>query len=101
MAEPKRRLTWSAQAEDDLLSIWRYGADEWSPKVADEHEETLWRACKRLLKSHELGRSRDELAIGLRSISVDPHVVFYRISPATIEIVRVVHEREDIEMIFY
>ena len=101
MGKPKRRLVWSAEAEADLLSIWRYAAEEWSPTVADEHERTLWRACERLLEKHELGRSRDELIVGLRSILVDPHVVFYRTSPIAIEIVRVVHQREDTEMIFH
>jgi toxin ParE1/3/4 len=101
MAEHKRRLVWSAEAEDDLLSIWRYGNEEWSPAVADQHERTLWRACQRLLENQELGRSRDELIVGLRSLLVDPHVVFYRTSPIAIEIVRIVHEREDTEMIFH
>ena len=80
--------------------MWSYGADEWSPDVADEHERILWRACQRLLDNPELGRSRDELITGLRSILVDPHTVFYRITPHAIQIVRVVHQREDIESIF-
>jgi toxin ParE1/3/4 len=100
MGEHKRRLVWSTEAEDDLLSIWRYGTEEWSPTVADEHERTLWRACGRLLENQELGRSRDELFVGLRSIFVDPHVIFYRLSSASVEIVRIVHQREDIDTIF-
>jgi toxin ParE1/3/4 len=101
MTEANRRLIWSPEAEQDLLSIWGYGADEWSPDVADDHERTLWRACERLLGNPELGRSRDELIVALRSMLVDPHAVFYRISPHAIEIVRVVHQREDIESIFH
>jgi toxin ParE1/3/4 len=100
MREPERDLVWSLEAEQDLLSIWHYGADEWSPDVADEHERTLWRACQRLLDNPELGRSRDELIAGLRSTLVDPHTIFYRLSPRTIEIVRVLHHREDIEPLF-
>lgn len=101
MELPKRRLVWSAEAEDDLLSIWQYGAREWSDEVADEHERMLWRACERLLEHQELGRSRADLIEGLRSISIDPHVVFYQISSAAIEIIRVVHRREDVEVIFH
>jgi len=100
MEAPKHRLVWSPEAEQDLLSIWSYGANEWSPDVADEHERILWRACERLLDNPELGRSRNELIAGLRSILVDPHTVFYQVSKHTIEIVRVVHQREDIESIF-
>jgi plasmid stabilization system protein ParE len=54
MAELNRRLVWSAEAEQDLLSIWSYGADEWSPDVADNHERMLWHACERLLDNAEL-----------------------------------------------
>lgn len=101
MAEVEHRLFWSREAEDDLLLIWRFGADEWSPAAADAHEHALWRACKRLIETPHLGRSRDELIRGLRSISVEPHMVFYVISPAGVEIVRVVHQSENVEAIFH
>jgi toxin ParE1/3/4 len=101
MAENSRPLVWSPEAEQDLLLIWSYGADEWSPDTADDHQRALWHACQRLLDNPELGRSRDELIDGLRSILVDPHAVFYRISPHAVEIVRVLHQREDIEVIFH
>jgi toxin ParE1/3/4 len=91
---------WSVHAADDLLSIWQYGAEEWSPSVADEHEYMLWRACGRLLENVHLGRPRDELIVGLRSMVVNPHAVFYRMSATAIEIVRVVHPHEDVDTIF-
>lgn len=100
MAESSRRLIWSRDAEDDLLSIWRYGAEEWSPSLADDHERAVWRASLRLLELPHLGRSRDELITGLRSTLVDPHVIFYNVTSDAIEIIRVVHGSEDVESIF-
>jgi toxin ParE1/3/4 len=94
------RLLWSASAEEDLFSIWRYGAREWSTIRADEHVRALSHACERLLRAPELGRPREELITGLRSITEDPHVVFYRVSGRTIEIVRVLHQHEDVETVF-
>jgi hypothetical protein len=41
MAASGFRLVWSADADGDLLQIWRYGAEEWSLDVADAHERTL------------------------------------------------------------
>jgi toxin ParE1/3/4 len=99
MGQRKHKLAWSADAENDLLSIWGYGADEWSPTAADDHERAIWHACRRLLENPELGKPRDELVIGMRSISVEPHVVFYRTSATAVEIVRVIHQREDIETV--
>ncbi len=100
MAKSKRRLVWSREADEDLLLIWRYGAEEWSPDTADEHERAIWRACLRLLEHPHHGRSRDELIVGLRSTFVDPHVVFYKISSDATEIIRVLHHSEDVETIF-
>lgn len=83
-----------------MLSIWRYGALHWSPTAANEHVHALWRACARLLENSELGRPRDDIIAGLRSTHVAPHVVFYRVSENSIDIVRVMHERHDIDRIF-
>lgn len=38
MGAHRRRLVWSVEAEEELLSIWRYGAEELSPTVADQHD---------------------------------------------------------------
>jgi toxin ParE1/3/4 len=95
----KRGPVWASEAEADLISIWGFGAEEWSEEAADAHVRLIARTCSRLIEHPELGRSRLELVPGLRSIVVDPHVVFYRISGAAIEIVRVVHQREDVETI--
>ena len=31
----ERGLLWAPEAEADLISIWGYGAEEWSEEVAD------------------------------------------------------------------
>ncbi len=100
MGGGKLRLVWSRDAEDDLLSIWRYGAEEWSARLADAHERAIGRACQRLVNHPHFGRSRDELIVGLRSTHADPHVIFFRLAPDAIEIVRVVHHSEGVEAIF-
>ena len=33
----ERGLLWAPEAEADLISIWEYGAEEWSGEVADAH----------------------------------------------------------------
>jgi len=90
----------SSDADRDLVSIWLYGAAEWSPEEADRHLFELESAFDRLLADPELGRSRDELIAGMRSSFVDPHVVFYRIVRSNIEIVRVLHQLEDVVSAF-
>ena len=101
MRGAKARLVWSADAEDDVLLIWGYGAEEWSADVADDHERMIWRTVNRLCENAHLGKLRDDLIVGVRSIVADPHIVFYRVTGNTIEIVRVVHQREDVDSIFF
>ena len=100
MRESERRITRSSEADDDLVSCWLYGANEWSPEQADEHLFEIESICERLLDNPELGKSRDELVVGVRSIVIRPHVVFYRVSKTEIEIVRVVHQRKDVGAVF-
>jgi toxin ParE1/3/4 len=47
-----------------------------------------------------LGRSRDELEEGIRSFPVGKYVIFYRVIPAGVEIVRVLHGSRDLNAIF-
>jgi toxin ParE1/3/4 len=95
MSEINRKVFRSPEAQEDLLYIWQFGADEWSPDQANEHLRDIEDMCDRLRVHPELGRNRDELIVGLYSIPIHPHVVFYRQSPETITIVRILHEALD------
>lgn len=87
----------SAMAEDDLLNAWLYVADE-SVSAADR---LLWRIKEEadtLLLQPRMGRSRDELAPGLRSWPTrTPYIMFYFIDEEGIVIVRVLHHARDIQ----
>jgi len=101
MATRRERLLWSHNADTDLLWIWRYGANKWSPAKADDHLREIKLRCDRLLGSPKLGKARDELSPEIRAILIDPHVAFYRVTGITVEIVRVLHQHEDVEVIFH
>lgn len=100
MDAPKRRLVWSDEAEEDLLAVWRYGVDEWSPAKADAHLQDIEHTCDMLRDLPELGRARDDLMRGVRSILCNPQIIFYRISGDTVEIMRVRPQREDVAGVF-
>jgi toxin ParE1/3/4 len=100
MIEGERFVIRSHEADNDLVSIWLYRADEWSPEQADKHLLEIEVVCNRLLDDPELGKPRDDLIAGMRSTFVRPHVVFYRFLKNNIEIVRVLHQREDASTLF-
>ena len=45
----------------------------------------------------QIGHLRDELRPGVRSLPVSPHVIFFRYAGDIIEVVRILHERQDVE----
>jgi toxin ParE1/3/4 len=100
MTESNRQVFRSPEAEEDLISIWQFGANEWSPEQADKHLHDIEDICDRLRDDPKLGHKRDDLIPGMRSMYVSPHLIFYQISAGKVTIVRVLHERFDMTVRF-
>jgi toxin ParE1/3/4 len=79
------------------MSIWQYGAEEWSEEIVEKHLFEIEHMCARLIETLMLGKSRDEIIAGMKSITVRPHVIFYHLSKEIIEIVRILHQRMDVD----
>ena len=95
----KRQLKLAQQAKDDLVEIWLYIAAG-SPSTADKFIDYVYEQCEHLLTSSEIGRTRDELLPGIRSLPVKRYLVFYRVTNDAIEIVRVLSGYRDIQTLF-
>ncbi len=89
-------ITDAAQA--DLDEAWNFLARR-SPKAADRLIDKFVRKARIHAEFPESGRSREGLGPGLRSFVVAPYVVFFRATADTVEILRVLHGRRDIEQI--
>jgi toxin ParE1/3/4 len=100
MSETNRKVFRSPEAQEDLLSIWHFGANEWSSEQADRHLRDIENMCDRLREDPKLGHKRDDLIPGLRSTYIRPHLIFYQISDGAVTIVRVLHQRFDIAVRF-
>ena len=48
----------------------------------------------------QIGRRRDELYPGLRSVPLEDYLIFYRLVPEGIEVMRVVGGYRDLEALF-
>lgn len=48
----------------------------------------------------EIGTARPEIMAGIRSFSIPPHILLFRYSGSVVQVVRVLHERQDIERSF-
>lgn len=90
-----REIVKRPRAREDLKGIWRYSFTEWGEEQADKYLAEIVAGIV-LLKEHpEMGKSRDDLRAGYRSLRINQHVVFYLVTPSVIRIVRVLHVRMD------
>lgn len=85
----------SPAAVADLGEVYRYGADNWGAARANLYlsriKDQIWN-----LKTHpEIGSERPDLGPLLKSIPVGRHVIFYRYNRASLEVVRILHSRQD------
>ena len=96
----RRVVAWSPRAEIDLLNIWRYVASESLASTADRALKEIYRTAWLLGGYPEFGRPRDDVRAGLRSVLAQRYVIFYRVKPKAVEIVRVLDERRDVDAIF-
>jgi toxin ParE1/3/4 len=86
-------------AEADLDEIWLYIA-RGDPDAADRFIDLIEERCSLLAENPLMGRSRPDLAPGLRSFPVGNYIIFYNPIEGGIEIVRVVNGARDIEALF-
>jgi toxin ParE1/3/4 len=95
-----KRIAWAPAAKQDLLKLWRYYSNVASSEIADKLAGEIEVASNRLRRQPLLGRARDEVAPGLRSLLVHPYAIFYRTKDDFVEIVRVLHEHRDFAVVF-
>lgn len=88
----------SSRAESDLESILD-DLDQKNPAVAERYATEFELKGRALAQFPELGRARPEIAPNLRSTLVSPYVVFYRIAGDEVQIVRILHGRQDLRSI--
>ena len=100
MAEHKPPVIWSPEALDDLDHLWNYYANFAGRATADRILGGIAAIVVTLGDFPLVGRSRDDIRAGLRSLAITPQTVFYPLNKDRPEIVRVLDGRQDIEEIF-
>lgn len=84
----------STLARADIRDIAAYTIHRWDEAQADEYLGALEAFCQRLADGQGVGRACDEISPGLRRIDYVSHVVFYRLKPYGVRIVRILHYRQ-------
>ena len=87
----------TARAKADLRSIGRYTQATWGREQRNTYLARLDACFHLLAREPERGRACDVIRPGYRKYHVGRHLIFYRQSPEGIEIIRILHDRMDIE----
>lgn len=82
-------------AKHDLKHIYDYGVRNWGDRPASDYLDNLKEHFWGLTEQPKMGIEREELLPSMRSFPVDSHVVFYRLQQSQVEVVRVLHGRQD------
>ena len=89
------RLTERAKA--DLRSIGRYTQAAWGREQRNTYLARLDTSFHLLAREPHRARACDDIRPGYRKYHVGRHLIFYRESLEGVEIIRILHDRMDIE----
>lgn len=90
-----RRLEFASDADEDLRALLADTFERWGETQQIAYSEQLATTMRELLVHPYLGRARDDLRPGMRSLHVAHHVVYYVVDERTVTIIRFLHERMD------
>ena len=87
----------SKKAVYDLEEIWFYTVEKWSVEQADRYYQLIFEEINYICRHINTGKSMEHVRKGYRASKVKSHLIFYRVERDRVEIIRVLHERMDIE----
>jgi toxin ParE1/3/4 len=87
----------SKKAVSDLEKIWLYTLEKWSVEQADRYYNLIFDEINYICKNNSAGKSMEHVRKRYRASKVKSHLIFYRVLNNTIEVIRILHERMDIE----
>jgi toxin ParE1/3/4 len=95
---PAFRLT--QLAKQDLLSIGRYTQKTWGTEQRNRYLAMLDDCFHLLAQDPQRGRTCDDIRLGYRKYHIGRHLIFYQETDEYIDIIRILHDRMDVESHF-
>ncbi|MDN4166221.1 type II toxin-antitoxin system RelE/ParE family toxin [Cytophagales bacterium LB-30] len=93
------KYKFSAKALEDIEGIWMYTASTWSVEQADRYVNLIFDEVEYLARNPHAGKDIRSIRENYWCAKVKSHLIFYKLTGTLqlIEIIRVLHERMDIE----
>lgn len=88
----------SEKALEDINNIWIYTAENWSVEQADRYYNLIMDEIEYIVRNFDMARDFGKIRKSYRYSKVKSHLIFFKNDETNeIEVVRVLHERMDIE----
>jgi len=92
---PAHQLIIALAAQNDLKDIYQYGLRQWGQSQSDSYLTAIKDQFWLLTRQPLMGIERPELLPDTRSLPIQSHTLFYRVTTNQVEIIRVLHGRQD------
>jgi len=88
----------SKKAIEDINNIWNYTAENWSMEQADRYYNLIYDEIEYIVQNFELAHDFSKIRKSYKYSKVKSHLIFFKKDKNNdIEIIRVLHERMNIE----
>lgn len=95
MKKAKYRI--SESAVKDLEEIWEYTFLNWSKEQADRYHSLIINEIEFISGNTTSGKSMAHIKEGYLVVYVKSHMIFFRRNKGIIEVIRILHQKMDIE----
>ncbi|HNR11640.1 MAG TPA: type II toxin-antitoxin system RelE/ParE family toxin [Nitrosomonas europaea] len=86
----------SPAAQRDLDGIFNYTFQQWGAAQAVRYIDILEAACTELVETPSQGQDCSYIRPGYRRRHIERHIVYYRMEPFGVAIIRILHYRQDV-----
>lgn len=90
-------LKFSPRARQDIEEIWDYTVEHWGQRQAEIYLRLIRTAAEAIASDPKRGRTCDDVRPGYRRYEVGSHVLFYRMATKHVIVIRILHQRMDVE----
>ncbi len=87
----------SKKAISDLEEIWLSTVDKWSIEQADRYYNLIFDEITFICKKPQSDKKMNDIRKNYRTAKVKSHFIYFKIENNIVQIVRILHERMDIQ----
>ena len=89
------QLKLTPKARADLDAIWDYTVKQWNVEQAETYLASLGKTMQLLVENPGLGTRIDHVKSGYRKFPAASHLLIFKVTSSTVEIIRVLHKNMD------